>query len=508
MNLSKLTHPSFIGDLTALLAGIMLTFAFAPFNIALLAVISPAILLTTWLQVGKKRAFRRGFLFGSGLFASGVYWVFISIHEFGNTSTLLALIVTAGFVAILALFPAINGYWLNRFFPKNNFAKLVLAFPALWVLLEWIRSWVFSGFPWLSLGYSQLHSPLKGFAPISSVYSISLLLAISAGLIVNAAQLWKRKKYSLLYFHLLAFIFIWACGGILSYIHWTTPKGEPVKISLIQGNIPQLLKWSPEQVVPTLNRYQTLTEAHWDSKIIIWPESAIPLVLQNSGNFLDQLADKATQHQVTIIAGIPVESPESGKYYNAIITLGNGTGIYAKHRLVPFGEFVPMSKMLTRLFDFMQIPMSDFVPGPRNLKPLEVDNIKIAAFICYEIAFPEQVRSRDDDIGMILTVSNDAWFGHSIAQAQHLEMGQMRALEMGRPVLFVSNNGMTAFITPYGKIQSVAPPFETVVLTDSMQAYTGKTPWQIIGMDPLLILIVIMLIVSRCTPFEKGDRRH
>jgi apolipoprotein N-acyltransferase len=493
MQIQNVFSAGILGDCLALIAGAILTLAFAPFGIYPLAILAPALLLALWLKISKKRAFLRGWLFGIGLFTSGVYWVFISIHNFGNASIPLSVIITGGLIAILALFPAANGYFLNRYFQQTTRAKVLYAFPATWVLLEWIRSWIFSGFPWLFLGYSQINSPLKGFAPIFSVYGISLAVILSSALFLNSLRCFRRAKYQEFYFSLLALAFIWAVGSVLSFIPWTKPDGPLVKISLIQGNIPQAVKWSPDQVLPTLDRYKKLTEKHWDSKIIIWPESAVPLTLQNAESFINDMSEQAYKHHTAIITGIPVESPEPGSYYNAVVTLGSGTGIYAKQRLVPFGEFTPLPSLFKNFFTLLDIPMSDFIPAKEKLKPLEIGHLKIATFICYEIAFPEQVLSRDGEIGMILTVSNDAWFGHSIAQAQHLEIGQMRALEMGRPVLFVSNNGITAFIDPTGKIHSIAPAFETYVLTDTIQAYIGKTPWQYFGMDPILVILLFML---------------
>jgi apolipoprotein N-acyltransferase len=496
MPISKIFNAGIWGDSLAIIAGIALTFAFAPFSLFPLAILSPALLLAVWLKVTTRQAFWRGWLFGLGFFTSGVYWIFISVHDFGNAAMPVAGLITGAFIAVLALFPALNGYFLNRYFKNNSYAKILYAFPAIWVVLEWIRSWIFSGFPWLFLGYSQINSPLKGYAPILSVYGVSLAVALSAALLINTLKSLMRAKYKAFYFSLFALTFIWALGSVLSFIPWTKPDGPLIKISLVQGNIPQSLKWSPEQVKPTLERYQKLTDAHWDSRIIIWPESAVPLILQNAEDFIDTLSEKANEHHTAIITGIPIESDVSGSYYNAVITVGNGAGIYTKQHLVPFGEYTPLSGLFKHFFTLLDIPMSDFIAGPNSFKPIEIQGIKIATFICYEIAFPEQVRGHNENVGMILTVSNDAWFGRSVAQAQHLEMGQMRALEMGRPVLFVSNNGITAFINPTGKIQSIAPPFETTVLTDAIQAYTGKTPWQWAGMDPILLILVFMLFVA------------
>lgn len=485
----------FVGSILSFIAGALLTFAFAPFKIFPLAILSPALLLACWLNVSPIRAFWRGYFFGIGLFATGVYWVFISIHTFGNAPAWLATVITIGFVFILALFPAINGYVLNRFF-INNKTKIIYIFPVLWVFFEWIRSWIFSGFPWLFLGYSQINSPLKGYAPFLSVYAVSLAVVLTSALVVMIFLGLKEKNKKLIYFSVIGIILIWALGAILNLISWTKPVGKPVQISLVQGNIPQELKWVPDHVKPTLKLYQTLTEQHWDSKIIIWPEAAVPIPFQDAKDYLNHIASQALKHHTTVITGIFIKAPVNNDYYNSVVALGQGFGIYLKQRLVPFGEFTPMKVYLGKLLNFFDIPMSDVASGGGKPQPLIIGDIKIGVFICYEIAFPEQVRYQDGDIGMLLTVSNDAWFGHSIAQAQHLEMAQMRALELGRPILFVSNNGMTAFIDPSGKIHSEAPPFEQVVLTASMQPMQGKTPWQRYGMDPILLILIIGLILG------------
>jgi len=485
-----------LGDLVAVLSGMLLTLAFAPFGIYPLAVVSPAILLALWHFVSPRTAFWRGFLFGLGLFGSGVYWVYISIHTYGKTSSFIAFLITSGLIAILALFPAFNGFLLNRFFQKRNLSRVICAFPAIWVLLEWVRSWIFSGFPWLFLGYSQANSPLKGFAPYLSVYGISLALLVSSGLLFVSALSFRQNKFKNLYYCLLGISFIWTLGGILNYVTWTKPEGEPIKVSLLQGNIEQNLKWSPDQVEPTLKNYLSLTEKSWGSKIIIWPEASIPVPLDYAQDFINLLDEKAKQNHAAIILGLPVRAQQPQSFYNAVITLGEGSGVYVKHRLVPFGEYIPSFSLLHKIFNLMQIPMSEFIPGLGTSKPIQVGNIKISTFICYEIAFPERVLTRDKDINIILTVSNDAWFDGSIAQAQHLEMAQMRALELQRPVLFVSNTGITAFINADGKVLSQAPQNQTYVLTDNIQPKKGRTPLQLTGIDPALILITLFFWIG------------
>lgn len=481
----------FKGNVLALIAGAALTLAFAPFFIFPLAIILPAILLALWLSMTPKQAFWRGWLFGLGFFGTGVSWVFISIHTYGNASYLLAGVITFLFIAMLALFPAFCGYLLNRYFPYTDSAKLTYAFPSLWLLFEWIRSWIFTGFPWLLLGDSQLYSPLRGYAPVFSVYGVGLAVLMTSGFLVQCFLKPENRKKSI-----FAILAIWIIGGSLSFISWTKPSGEPIQVSLIQGNISQDLKWSENHIIPTLELYKKLTHENWSSKIIIWPEDAVPLSLQNAMGFIDEIADEAKSKKTTLITGIPIRNGNENNYFNAVIAIGNDYNFYLKQRLVPFGEYTPFAGYLTRFMEQFNIPMSSLIPSNQETKPLFVQGLKIATFICYEIAFPELVRQQDKQIGILLTVSNDAWFGHSIAPAQHMAMAQMRALELGRPVLFVSNTGITGIIKPNGIIQTKIPPFQTMVLTDKVQAMTGETLWQKRGMDSVLVLMLSYLFLS------------
>lgn len=496
MTIDQLLKSGFRGNCLALLAGAILTLAFAPFFIFPLAILAPAMLLALWLELTPKQAFLRGWLFGLGLFGTGVYWVFISIHTYGNASVLLAGFITCVFIAFLALFPAICGYLLNRFFTYPTPSKLILAFPAIWLLLEWMRSWIFTGFPWLLLGDSQIYSPLKGYAPIFSVYGVSLAILLSSGLLIHSLLKGRDQDYGKMWLNLLGIGLIWAVGGTISFLSWTKPQGSPIQVSLIQGNIPQDLKWTYEHIAPTLDLYKKLTHENWDSKIIVWPEDAIPLSLQSALDFVNKIGDEAKANKTTLITGIPIQNGHENNYFNAVIGVGNDYSFYLKRRLVPFGEYTPFADYLTSVMNHFNIPMSSMVPSKRRTEPLFAHGLQIAAFICYEIAFAELVRQADENTGILLTVSNDAWFGDSIAPAQHMAMAQMRAIELARPVLFVSNTGITSIIKPNGAIQSALPPFETAVLTDKVQAMTGKTLWQQRGMDPLLMLMITFLIIS------------
>ena len=478
----------------SLIAGGILPFAFAPFYWFWLAPLPIAGLLALWLKANPKQAALRGWLFGLGMFGVGTSWVYISIHQFGGTSIPLALLFTALLIVVLALFPATQGYLLTRFFPNNKLSKLLLAFPASWVLFEWIRAWFLTGFPWLYLGYSQTNSPLRGYATIFGAYGASFAVALTAALII--AIIIRKGKTRLYCF--IGLILLWLLGGTLSTIHWTKPINKPISISIIQGNIPQQLKWSPEQVAPTMESYKKLTEKNWNSDLIIWPEAAIPLLAQYAQDYLNELDTKAKQHKASIILGVPAQ-PNNQKVYNAAIVLGDGQGTYYKQHLVPFGEYLPFEHWLRGLINFFNLPMSNFSSGPKNQLLLIAKKIKIAPYICYEVAYAELVRRDLPQAQLLITMSNDAWFGNSFAAEQHVQIGQMRSIETGRYMLFATNNGITAIISPDGKLIKTLPRFKTAVLTDNVYAMTGATPWIALGswvviLGCLMLLIILMII--------------
>lgn len=483
----------------SLFLGIVLTFAFAPYEIFPLAVLAPAGLLALWIKASPstKYTFWLGYLFGLGFFGAGVYWVFISINTFGGVPTPLALVITFGMIGLLAFYPALTGYFLNRYFPQNYTAKLLCAFPAIWVIGEWVRSWLFTGFPWLFLGYSQTNSPLKGYAPLLSVYGVSLALTLSSALIVNAVIQYRQKQYRKLYFQLLGLALIWIIGSLVSHIPWTRTEGKPLSVALVQGNIPQSLKWSPDHVQLSFDRYTDLTKPLWGkTDLIIWPEAAIPMTLQNSADFIDKMNEQAKTSGSALILGIPVETTDRTGFQNAVVALGKQNSAYVKRHLVPFGEYIPFNNIFSKTFQFMNIPVPEMKAGNINQKPLRVNDLNILPSICYEITFPDLTRNIDKNINLILVVTNDAWFGNSNAEPQHLQMAAMRALEFHKPVLFVSNDGITAVINPDGQITDSVPQFTTTVLKTTVQPMYGITPWLTNGTDPVFLIIFYFLFYS------------
>ncbi|MDF3054712.1 MAG: lnt [Gammaproteobacteria bacterium] len=480
------------GDLIALTAGILLPFAFAPFELFFIALLSPGLLLFSCINVSPLRAFCRGGLFGLGLFGVGVSWVYVSLHIYGEANEPLAAGITALLIFIMLLFPACMSYVLVKFFSKNILSKFLVAFPSLWALFEWIRTWFLTGFPWLLLGNSQIDTPLAGFAPIASVYAVSWVTAfISALLMVIIIE---RKNYRLL----LSFLSVIVIGGTITSKLWDRPwthiAGEPITVSLIQGNIPQSIKWRQDQAEKSLLLYQTLTSQNLKSQLIVWPEAAITFPQNRIQGFLNSLDQQLKANGVTLITGIP--AVEDNQYHNAMIALGKGEGSYYKRHLVPFGEYIPFRSWLNWLDGYLQIPMSDFKAGKKYQALITAGNIPIVSSICYEIAYPTSVLKDLPEGQLLVTVSDDSWFGKSLAPAQHFQMARMRALETGRYVLMATNDGITGIINPLGKIQSQAEPFKTVVLTGQVYPYGGRTPWMYTSIYPLLLLLLILLGVA------------
>lgn len=493
------------GDAAALIFGALLPLAFAPFRLFPFSFLCPAALLWLWLNCPPRRAFLRGALFGLGFFGVGVSWVYVSLNVYGQANMWLAAALTLAMIIILTLYIAFNGYLLAGLFPKNNLSKCLLAFPAFWVLFEWLRSWLLSGFPWLLLGYTQLNHPLSHFAPIIGVYGISLLVAFSSATFVVLIKM--RKRLSIVLLLLLFLTVLWGSGPLLQSVKWTTAKGPAIPVSLIQGNIPQQIKWDHDQTDEILALYKKLTLQQLENptatlgQIIVWPEAAVTVMQTEAQDYLMAIADSLKAHHSTVITGIPIQKGE--RYYNGVLALGNGQGVYLKRHLVPFGEYMPLRPLLRWLKNYVEIPMSDFSSGPRHQPLLIANGIPVATFICYEITYPEEVLDQLPAGQLLITVSDDSWFGRSLAPAQHIEMAQMRALETGRYLLMSTNNAITAIISPTGQPLAFAPPFQEFVLSGKIQAMVGSTPWVTIGIYPVLLLLLLLLVVAFIYQFPK-----
>ncbi len=482
------------GDFLALAAGGVLPLAFAPFHLFLLAPLSLACLFALWLNVAPRRAFWRGYLYGAGMFGVGVSWVFVSMYDNGGVGLALSLLLTSVFILFLSLFPGLLAYGLARVFPQAapgaQNLKLALLFPAAWVLWEWVRGWFFTGFPWLVAGYSQIDGPLAAAAPVLGVYGVSLAVALSAAwlvLLLRAAGAWR-------YGAALGVLLLWGGAAVLNSVSWVQPAGAPLKVSLLQGNIPQDLKWLWDLRDPTMELYAALTRESWDSDLIVWPESAVPALYHDVEDFFDGLAVEANEHGSALLIGVIYQERDDGPYYNSVASVGGPEPrqFYHKRHLVPFTEYLPLESLLGGIVKFMQVPMSDFSAG-HSAAPLAVAGQRAGVSICYEDAFGEENIEALPEATLLVNVTNDAWFGHSIAPQQHLQMARMRALEAGRPMLRATNTGLTAVMDERGRVQSRAPQFEVFALHDTVQPMQGMTPYARYGNAALVTLILVLL---------------
>lgn len=474
-------------DGAALVAGALLPLAFAPFGLWPLAILSLGVLYLVWQTDSPGRAAWRGWLFGLGMFGVGVSWVQISIHQFGLPLLLFSVSVTVVFVAFLSLYPALVGYLSRRRLHLPRAPGLLLVLPALWTATEWIRGWLLTGFPWLNLGNSQIDAPLSGLAPLGGVYLVSWAVAATAGAVALIA-LGDRRWWLTLGLPGV----LWVGSAAVAGVPWTQPHGEPLRVALIQGNVPQPIKWEAAERQRTLDLYWSLSETHWDRDLLVWPETAIPAFPQQVETFMRRLHDQALSSRADLLAGIPWYEVDSQAYYNSVVSLGTTPGVYHKRHLVPFGEYLPLERLLGGVLRFLDVPMSSFSPGAER-PLLTAAGQPVGLSICYEDVFGEQVIDALPEATLLVNVSNDAWFGDSIAPHQHLEIARFRALETGRWLLRATNTGISALIDHRGAIAARSPQFRADALTGEVQPRTGLTPYARFGNFPVLAALVLAL---------------
>ncbi|MEO7320101.1 MAG: apolipoprotein N-acyltransferase [Nitrosospira sp.] len=475
------------------LIGAVTVLGFAPFYLFPIPILTLALLCHFWRKSSTPRvAALLGFFFGMGMFSAGVTWLYVCLHDFGAMPMPTAVLALFFLCSYLASFPALMGWILK----KLNIVKPIvwaLAAGALWGLSDWLRSVLFTGFPWLTLGYSQAPaSPLVGYAAVLGVYGISLILVFSAALMC----LYFEKEFRKLRY-LMPLLVIWITGFGLQHIRWTEPQGEPVTVSLLQGNISQDLKWRDDQLATSMDTYARLAQES-SSRLIITPEISVPLNRDEvPSSYLAQLATHAKRNNGDILVGM-VEVPGGGsEYYNSMFSFGTSPEqSYRKYHLVPFGEFIPLKPLFGWITNVLKIPLSDFSRGGLDQRPMSLAGQKVAVNICYEDVFGEEIIKQLPEATLLANVSNDAWFGRSIGPRQHLQISQMRSLETGRYMLRATNTGVTAIINERGRVLQEAEVFTTTALNGVAQGYTGATPYVRFGNGLVLGLAGILLMIS------------
>jgi apolipoprotein N-acyltransferase len=463
------------------LAGAMLTIAFAPLRFHAIAPLVVIPVLIACLHARPRDAARLLFWFGTGLFLFGTYWLYTSIHVFGQAPLWIALLLMLGLVAVMGCYFAAIG-WLIAALAAGNPWRFVGIAPAGWVAVEWFRGWFLTGFPWMSLGYGQVDSPLAGWLPLFGVYGVSFLVVLSASAFIVVLECTGRKR------QLAAAIAVlpWLAGFGLHGVQWTEVAGDPRTTTIVQGGVSQDRKWLPEQFEPTLDLYRDSILQHRDSTLIVWPEVAIPAAADQIEGYLELLQLDLRAGSQTLLLGILER--DAAHIYNSVLMLGDATRqVYRKRHLVPFGEFFPVPDKVREWMRLMSLPHSDMTPGKPQQAPLETSGgDKLAVAICYEDAYGAEQLYALPEATILINVSNDAWFGDSIAPHQHLDIARVRAIEAGRYVVRATNNGISAFIGPRGELLQIAPQFRYATLTMNVPPMKGATPYARVGNWPVV----------------------
>ena len=484
-----LQNKVYIKRLFAIIAGCLVPFAFSPFGYYFLVIVSLTTLFYLWYKTESAReSFILGYLFAFAMFGIGVNWLHISINLFGGINILGALFFTYLLIAFISLYPAICGYITIRYYQRY----FILSLPSLWLITEWCRGWVFTGFPWLNVGTSQTDSFFANFAPVIGDYGVSFIVC----LIATVTTLLIAGNFKQRISAIIAVVLIVTTSLMLANINWTKSAKKEISVTLIQGAIPQELKWKPEQRQKTYEIYSSLSQPYWSSDIIIWPETAIPSLYHLADDFIEPISLQKTNSNALFMSGLAYKDENSNKYFNSVLLIDSEHYFYHKHHLVPFGEYLPFKSILGQLLHFLKIPMSDFSAGDDSQKLFITDKGIFGMSICYEDAYGTEIRKSLPDANLLINVSNDAWFGDSMAPHQHLQIARMRALESGRYLLRSTNTGVSAVINERGEIISQSPQFKPDALNVNVELFQGITPYSRYG--NALILCFGFFILFLC----------
>jgi apolipoprotein N-acyltransferase len=475
-------------------AGALFPFGFAPFGYVAVAPLAIGTLFLLWVSANAKQSALLGLYFGLGAFAVGVSWVFVSLHNYGNMPVLLAILVVAVFVSIMALYPAVCGFVQGSFGHLPCTIRLLFVMPALWVMLEWLRGQLLGGFPWLYLGYAQVDTPFASVAPFAGVLAVSLFAAIagSAVILILIGTLKQRLQA------VAALIVLFGIGLLAGQADFAVPDGEAVKIAVVQNNVSLADKWDAGKAEQIVSGYLKASANETSADLIVWPEAALPVYLDQLPTlFLRQLIEHPADYLFGVLER---QEGEPRAYFNSAVGVTDDVVIYRKQQLVIFGEYLPLPFLFRWLLDYFEIPMSDFSSWPNQQLPLLLADQKVGVTICYEDAFQKRVGSALPAATMLANISEDSWFGDSLAPRQRLQMARTRALEVSRPFIRANNNGLSALIDHQGRVVALAPMFRPDVLRGELQPMQGATPFVLFGNIPLITLLGLLLVCCLFTP--------
>ena len=486
--------PARLKYLLSIVAGAALPLAFAPFEQFWIAPLSYAVLFYLWRDAAPRQAAALGFVYGCASFGFGTYWTFIAVRVFGGAPIALALFLMVGLTLVLAAFVALAGFVAARFFRTRGAVAWLVTLPALFVVAEWLRGWLFTGFGWLAAGYSQTDTWLMGYAPLGGILAISLAVVVTAGGLLALALGTLRERAAAA----VVVAAVWAGGFAASTQSFTQPKERALDVALAQGNIAQEDKWEAEQLPGMMLLYSELTKQSAGADLIVWPEAAIPTLVEYVEPYLAGIRKLSEEQGGTVLLGIlrlPEGAESLEEFQNIVVALTDEPQTYVKRHLVPFGEFFPVPGFIRSWMRYMNLPTGDAIPGAADQPPFDVIGEKIAITICYEDVFGAEQLHSLPEATLLVNVSNDAWFGDSIAPHQHLQIARVRAAEAGRYLLRATNTGVTAVIDPQGELVDTLPQFRTGVLKGTVRGYTGATPYARVG-NWLVVSLALLLLAG------------
>jgi apolipoprotein N-acyltransferase len=477
--------------LIAMSAGALLACSFAPLQWWPLAILCPAALMYLWESATPREAAWLGFWFNFGTFAAGTYWLYTGLHVMGGAPVWMAFGLMLGLVSVMGLYHAGLGYVVVRWLPPAGALRWLVAVPAAWLLVEWWRGWFLTGFSWLSLGYSQTDTWLAAYAPVVGVYGISAILLVSAGALIALVRGSPRTRV----IAIAVLVVPWVGALPLSGVEWTRASGEPVKVAIAQGAIPQDQKWLDSNRDATLDVYRELAERAFGTPLIVFPEASLPDLANELVPYLRALYRDASAKGSDVVLGI-LRMDEEERYYNSVLALGSKVQWYDKNHLVPFAEFFPVPQFVRSWLRLMNLPYSDFTRGGDAQPPLEVGGLRLAATICYEDGYGSSQLPVLREADALVNVTNDAWFGRGSARHQHFQIARMRAIEAQRYMLRAANDGISGVIGPRGNVVARAPDFQRHVLVSSVTPRSGLPFYARVGNWLIVSLATLALAAA------------
>lgn len=486
IKLSGLFTQPRIADVIVLIAGLLFPFAFAPYQLPYLAFPLLAVFAYLLLNQSNKRSFWRGWLFGFGQFVVGFSWIFHSVHTYGHAPATFAIVLIILLAAYCALFPGLAALLTQKFFSSTQTLFLLAGLPFMWALTEWLRGYLFTGFPWLSLGVSQTDTSLAFFAPLFGSLGVAVLMLLLAGLVIQSVLTPSKGK---VYLPVVALVFV--LGQLLSFVNWSKPVSEAMKVSVPQLSIHQDQKWRAVNKKPSMKWYLDQTIEHGDSDIVVWPETAIPSFIKRVEPYWERVKAQAKKSDTDVVAGVFMRNPETGRYFNSMVST-NGD-FYQKKHLVPLGEYMPFRGLFEFIRKFVQFPMSDIASGLDDQPLMKVAGFEVGVSICFEDVFDREIRSTLPEAKFLINASNDGWFKVTAEPFQHHQIARMRALESSRYLIRATNTGVSSLIGPKGESLVVSKMYDRNTITGEIYAMSGSTLYVLLGNWPVILLALSLL---------------